>query len=89
MPSLGIGKRWIPRSTLPNAFRFQYQEQTMNKDQTKGRIEEVKGKVKEIAGKVVGDEDLEVKGKAQNIGGKAQATYGDMKADLKKAVQSK
>ena len=61
----------------------------MNKDQTKGRIEEVKGKVKEIAGKIVGDEDLEVKGKAQNIGGKGQATYGDMKADLKKAVQSK
>ena len=45
----------------------------MNKDQTKGRIEEVKGKVKEITGQVVGDKELEAKGKVQNIGGKAQA----------------
>ena len=34
----------------------------MNKDQTKGRIEEVKGKVKEIAGQLVGDKELEAKG---------------------------
>jgi uncharacterized protein YjbJ (UPF0337 family) len=84
-----IGKRWIARSTLPNVLKFQYQEQTMNKDQTKGRIDEVKGKVKEIAGVVVGDKELEAKGKVQNIGGKAQAAYGDVKADLKKAVQGK
>ena len=45
----------------------------MNKDQTKGRIEEVKGKVKEIAGQLVGDKELEAKGTVQNIGGKAQA----------------
>jgi len=82
-----IGKRWLARSTLPSVFDFQYQEQAMNKDQTKGRIEEVKGKVKEIAGQVVGDKELEAKGQVQNIGGKAQAAYGDVKADLKKAVK--
>ncbi len=61
----------------------------MNKDQSKGRIEEVKGKAKEIAGRVIGDREMEIKGKAQNIGGKSQAAYGDVKADLKKAVQGK
>jgi uncharacterized protein YjbJ (UPF0337 family) len=71
------------------AFNPQHQEQTMNKDQTKGRIEEAKGKIKEIAGQVVGDKDLELKGKIQNTGGKAQAAYGDVKADLKKVVQGK
>ena len=57
----------------------------MNKDQTKGRVEEAKGKVKEIAGKVVGNKDLELKGKIQNTGGKAQAAFGDLKSDIKKA----
>ena len=44
----------------------------MNKDQSKGRIEEVKGKAKEIAGRVIGDREMEIKGKAQNIGGKSE-----------------
>jgi uncharacterized protein YjbJ (UPF0337 family) len=56
----------------------------MNKDQAKGRIEEVKGKVKEVAGKVTGNKELEQKGKIQNIGGKVQAGFGDLKADIKK-----
>ena len=58
----------------------------MNKDQTKGRVEEVKGKVKEVAGKVTGNKELEQKGKIQNIGGKIQAGFGDLKEDIKKAI---
>lgn len=58
----------------------------MNKDQTKGRVEEVKGKVKEVTGKLTGDKDLEHKGKIQNLKGQAQAGYGDLKEDIKKAV---
>jgi uncharacterized protein YjbJ (UPF0337 family) len=61
------------------------QENTMNKDQTAGRIDEVKGKVKEVAGKIVGNKDLEVKGTLQNASGKVQAGYGDLKADIKKS----
>ena len=57
----------------------------MNKDQAKGRIEEVKGKVKEVVGKVSGDKDMEQKGKIQNTVGKFQAGFGDLKEDLKKA----
>jgi len=58
----------------------------MNKDQAKGRVEEVKGKVKEVAGKATGNKELEQKGKIQNIGGKIQAGYGDLKEDFKKAL---
>jgi len=58
----------------------------MNKDQAKGRIEEAKGKVKEVAGKLVGNDELELKGKIQKTGGKAQAAYGDVKEDIKDAV---
>lgn len=61
----------------------------MNKDQSKGRIEEVKGKVKEVAGKVTGNKDLEQKGKIQNTSGKVQAGYGYLKEDIKKTIQSK
>lgn len=57
----------------------------MNKDQAKGRVEEVKGKVKEVAGKITGDKTLEQKGKIQNVAGKIQAGFGDLKEDLKKA----
>ena len=61
----------------------------MNKDQTNGRIAEAKGKIKEVAGKIVGNEKLEVKGKIQNTAGKAQAAFGDVKADIKKATHGK
>ncbi len=61
----------------------------MNKDQAKGRVEEVKGKVKEVAGSLVGDDDLELKGKIQKSGGQVQAAYGDLKEDLKDASKDK
>ena len=61
----------------------------MNKDQTNGRIAEAEGKVKEVAGRIVGNEKLELKGKIQNTAGKAQAAFGDVKADLKKAAHGK
>ncbi len=60
----------------------------MNKDQAKGHLEEAKGKIKEVAGKLVGNDDLELKGKIQKSGGKVQATYGDLKNDLKDASKS-
>jgi uncharacterized protein YjbJ (UPF0337 family) len=59
-----------------------------NKDQVKGRMKEVEGKVKEVTGKVVGNKTLEEKGKVQNAVGQAQAGYGDLKHDLKKATES-
>lgn len=56
----------------------------MNKDQSKGRVEEVKGKAKQVAGIVTGNKNLEHKGKAQSLKGQAQAVFGDLKEDIKK-----
>jgi len=59
------------------------QENSMNKDQIKGRFEETKGKVKQVTGKAVGNRELEHKGRVQKAGGKIQAGYGDLKKDVK------
>lgn len=74
------------KAALPTLLNFKHREHTMNKDQTKGRVEEVKGKVKEIAGKLSGDKNLEDEGKLQNLKGQVQAGFGDLKEDIKKAV---
>jgi len=58
----------------------------MNKDQTQGRVKEVQGKVKEVVGKVTGNKTLEHKGTIQHARGVAQAGYGDLKEDIKKAT---
>ena len=56
---------------------------TINKEQIKGRVEEVKGAIKEKAGKLVGNEKLETEGNVQKNIGKAQAKFGDVKHDVK------
>jgi len=61
-------------------------ETRMNKDQVKGRIKEATGKVKEVTGKVVGNESLEAEGKVDQVVGEVQADYGDLKEDIKDAV---
>ena len=58
---------------------------SINKDQVKGRVEEVKGAIKEATGKLVGDQKLEVKGNVQKNVGKVQAALGDVKKDIKDA----
>ncbi len=56
----------------------------MNKDQIKGRAEEVAGKTKKVVGGAVNDESLKNKGRVEEAAGKARATYGDAKNDLQK-----
>jgi uncharacterized protein YjbJ (UPF0337 family) len=60
----------------------------MNKNQVKGRVTEMKGMIKETAGKLVGNEKLEAKGKVQKTLGEAQAKIGDIKQDVKDAVNN-
>jgi uncharacterized protein YjbJ (UPF0337 family) len=67
------------------ALNIHFQENSMNKDQAKGRVEQVKGKVKAVAGELVGNKDLEQEGKVQELVGKVQAGYGDLKQELKKS----
>ncbi len=56
---------------------------SINKDQVKGRVEEVKGASKEAAGKIVGDKTLEAKGIVEKNLGKARANFGDVKQHAK------
>lgn len=58
----------------------------MNRDQTKGRIEQAKGLAKETIGKIRGDKQQEGRGKIQKDLGKAQAQYGDHQETIKKPV---
>jgi len=59
----------------------------INKDQVKGRAEEVQGKIKEVVGKAVGNKDLEAKGNIQKNIGAVRATVGDVKEDIKKVIK--
>jgi uncharacterized protein YjbJ (UPF0337 family) len=56
----------------------------MNKDQVKGRAEEVAGKTKTVVGKVIHDETLKNKGRVEEVAGKARASYGDAKNEIHK-----
>lgn len=56
----------------------------MNKDQVKGRAEEVAGKTKKVVGNLVRNENLKDKGRVEEAAGKVRATYGDAKNDLEK-----
>ena len=56
----------------------------MNKDQVKGRAEEVAGKTKKVVGGAVHDQSLKNKGRVEEAAGKARATYGDAKNEVNK-----
>lgn len=58
----------------------------MNKDQIKGRMEEVAGATKKVTGKIVGNRKLEQKGRVEEVGGKARAGYGNAKDELQKGT---
>jgi uncharacterized protein YjbJ (UPF0337 family) len=58
----------------------------MNKDQLKGRADQVKGKVKDAAGDLTGDKRLDIEGKADQVKGKAQADLGDAKERAKRKI---
>jgi uncharacterized protein YjbJ (UPF0337 family) len=64
-----------------------HQEHIMgiNKNQVKGRFEEVKGASKQAAGKLFGDKKLEAKGIVEKSLGAAQANFGDAKRQAKKS----
>lgn len=55
----------------------------MNKDQVKGRMNELAGKTKKAAGKVARDRLLRRKGHMQEMAGRARATYGDIMEEIK------
>jgi uncharacterized protein YjbJ (UPF0337 family) len=61
----------------------------MNKDQIKGRMEELAGKTKKATGKTVRDAALKQKGRLEETAGKARAGYGDAKEAWKRDAEDK
>jgi uncharacterized protein YjbJ (UPF0337 family) len=51
----------------------------MNKDQVKGKVDEVAGRAKRQAGEWTGDGETQVEGAAQEIKGKVQNAWGNAK----------
>ena len=60
----------------------------MNEDQVKGRVEQAKGSIKETVGEAVGNPNLESEGAADKVAGKTQATYGNVKEDVKDVAKA-
>jgi uncharacterized protein YjbJ (UPF0337 family) len=72
----------------PTESRMMNQEHRMgiNKDQVEGRLDQAQGKIKEVVGNAVGNKTLEVKGNIQKNVGAVQASIGDARHDIEKAV---
>ena len=56
----------------------------MNKDQIKGKIDEIKGDIKERIGGASKDRSTQAEGWIENKKGKVQGGVGDVKDDMEK-----
>jgi len=59
----------------------------MNKDEIKGKVNDVKGRVERQAGEWTGDTDAQVKGAGDQLKGKVQQGVGKMKDAGNKAMR--
>jgi uncharacterized protein YjbJ (UPF0337 family) len=59
----------------------------MNKDQIRGKWEELKGKLKRGYGDATADRKTQAEGTLQEGAGKVQSGYGNLKEDVKDAVR--
>ena len=58
----------------------------MDKDEIKGKAEQIKGAAKEKIGQVTGDEELEAEGTVDRATGKVREKVGEAKDKVKRAV---
>jgi uncharacterized protein YjbJ (UPF0337 family) len=58
-----------------------------NKDEMKGKFEQVKGGVKEKAGHALNDRDMEDEGNAERTGGQIREDFGKAKRKVGDAIQ--
>ena len=61
----------------------------MNKDQIKGKIDEIKGDVKERIGGATKDRSTQAEGWLENKKGKVQGGVGDLKEDAERERQER
>ncbi len=59
----------------------------MNKDEAKGKFDEVKGKVKQGVGDLTDDQDLKDEGAADEAGGKVQGGFGKVRRKVGDAIE--
>jgi len=58
----------------------------MDKDEIKGKAEQIKGAAKEKIGQVTGDEELEAEGTVDRATGQVREKVGEAKDKVKRAV---
>jgi len=58
----------------------------MNKDQLKGQMKDMGGKAREKAGEITGNNEQRAKGMANQAEGKLQNEWGEVKDDVREAV---
>ncbi|MDQ2855231.1 MAG: CsbD family protein [Acidobacteriota bacterium] len=58
-----------------------------NKDEIKGKFDQVKGDLKESAGHALDNPDLENEGKADRAGGELREGYGTAKRKVGEAIE--
>jgi uncharacterized protein YjbJ (UPF0337 family) len=63
------------------------QEDTMNRDEIKGKAESIKGKVKQAAGDLTDDSDLHDEGVVDEAAGDTQEAFGRAKRKVGEAVE--
>jgi uncharacterized protein YjbJ (UPF0337 family) len=59
----------------------------INKDEVKGKFEQVKGAVKDKAGEMTGNRRLEAEGEEERTEGQARETWGSIKRNVSNAVK--
>jgi uncharacterized protein YjbJ (UPF0337 family) len=59
----------------------------MNKDEVKGKLDEVKGRVKQGVGDLTDDEKLKDEGAADELGGKVQGGFGKARRKVGDAIE--
>jgi len=59
-----------------------------NKDEVKGKWEQVKGAVKDKVGEATNDRDLEAEGEVQRAEGETQETWGKLKRGVSETVDA-
>lgn len=60
----------------------------INKDEVKGKAEQVKGAIKEQTGKLVGDPELEAEGEVDRAAGKVQEKAGAVRRKIEEVTGS-
>jgi uncharacterized protein YjbJ (UPF0337 family) len=73
-----------PISELSNNAK----ETAMNKDQVRGKVENLKGRGKEAAGAITGNKDTQAEGTVERIKGAVREKVGQIKSDAARKSDS-